>query len=495
MATTTAGPQPESDRVWSIETHGIDPIPESDRHGRPFELFWIWCAANIGILGITYGAFLVTFYGQSLFQGIVGAVVGTIVSFLLVGYISLAGMLGSAPTLILSRASFGVIGNAIPTLISYVSLVGWETILVATATLAAETVLQSLGVGGGTATTAIAFVVIAGVTIAIGLMGHATILRIQTWFTWAFAILTVPFMALKWGHIDFTRVAHLPSSGFAGFLGGVSVIMAGLGIGWVNAGADYSRYLPRSSSRGGVVWWTTFGASVAPIVLIVFGVLLAANDPNLASSSNPIGDLAKGLPTWFLVPYLVTAVGGLVAGALLDIYSSGLNLLTLGVPLPRYQSVAIDGTIMIAGNIYILFFAKTFFSPFQGFLITLGVLLSAWSAIFLVDMFLYRRRVGYDEHELYSPRGRYGAVNVAGVVALVVAGAVGLGLVTSTAAVFRWAGYLIKVFPKGWQGTIGGSSLGLLIAFVVAGILYGILAPIFGERRTTVAGGVPAGAP
>ena len=93
--------------------------------------------------------------------------------------------------------------------------------------------------------------------------------------------------------------------------------------------------------------------------------------------------LAKDLPTWFLVPYLLTAVGGLVAGALLDIYSSGLNLLTLGVKIERYKSVAIDGILMLIGNIYILFVAPDFFQPFQGFLITLGVLLAAWAGIFL----------------------------------------------------------------------------------------------------------------
>ena len=63
------GSQPESDRVWSIETHGIDPIPDGDRHGKPLELFWIWCAANISILGMTYGGFLVVFYRLSLWQG------------------------------------------------------------------------------------------------------------------------------------------------------------------------------------------------------------------------------------------------------------------------------------------------------------------------------------------------------------------------------------------------------------------------------------------
>src|SRR5881628_2532930 len=167
-AERTTGGQPESDRVWSIETHGIDPIPESDRHGTPIELFWIWCAANISILGITYGAFLVAFYSLNLWQAVLAGVLGTVLSFVLVGYISLAGKHGSAPTLVLSRAAFGVVGNAIPTVVSYISLVGWETILVALATLAAQSVLDRLGLAAGKPTLAVAFVIIAAVTIAIG---------------------------------------------------------------------------------------------------------------------------------------------------------------------------------------------------------------------------------------------------------------------------------------------------------------------------------------
>ena len=493
MSAGTAAPeaQPGSDTAWSIETHGIDPIPESDRHGKPFDMFWIWCAANISILGMTYGGFLVVFYGLNLAQATLAAVIGTIVSFLLVGFISLAGMRGSAPTMVLSRAAFGYYGNALPTAVSYISLVGWETVLVALATFSAEAVLVRLGLSGGKPTLAIAFVIIAAITIAIGMLGHATILKIATWFTWAFAVLTVVFIVLEAPHLAWSKVTGLPSGSFIDFVGGLSIVMAGLGIGWVNAGADYSRYLPRSSGHGAIVWWTTFGASIAPIILIVFGTILAAHDPAIATASNPIGELGKDMPTWFLVPYLLVAVGGLIAGAMLDIYSSGLNLLTLGVPLPRYQSVAIDGTIMVIGNIYILFVAQNFFGPFEGFLVTLGVLLAAWSAIFLTDMLLYRRAAGYRESELYSARGRYGSVNVAGVVSFLVAAVIGLGLVTSTAAVFSWTGYLLQFLPGGGGTTRSGlaasfanSSIGLLIAFAVAGILYAILAAALGERRT-----------
>ena len=238
--------------------------------------------------------------------------------------------------------------------------------------------------------------------------------------------------------------------------------------------------------------WTTFGASIAPILLIMFGVLLAANHPDLASSANPIGDLGQDMPTWFLVPYLLAAVGGLVAGAMLDIYSSGLNLLTLGVKLPRYQSVVIDGTLMVIGNIYILFIAQDFIGPFIGFLVTLGVLLAAWSAIFLVDMLMYRRQVRLRRAASCTrPAGKYGAVNWAGVVSFLVAAFVGLGLVTSTASVFSWTGYLIDpLFPgtKDAAGSVAqqvaGSSIGLLIAFVLAGLLYAILSPALSPSRS-----------
>jgi nucleobase:cation symporter-1, NCS1 family len=346
-------------------------------------------------------------------------------------------------------------------------------------------VLERLGWLHGDVALAVSFVLTAAATIAIGLLGHATIVRVQTWFTWAFASLTVIFIALVWSDISWDAVSSLPSASFASFLGGMSIIMAGLGIGWVNAGADYSRYLPRSTSSRGVVFWTTFGGSIAPLILIVFGVLVAVGTPDIATSSNPIGVLADPLPTWFLVPYMFVAVGGLIAGAVLDIYSSGLNLLTLGLKIPRYQSVAIDGVLMLIGNIYILFIAPDFFGPFQGFLITLGVLLAAWSAVFLVDMWLYRRLGGYDERQLYDRAGRYGSVNAAGVIAFLTATVIGLGLVQSTAAVFAWTGYLLDLVG-GEDGVIATSSIGLLIAFVVAGLLYGVLAPSLApERRPT----------
>jgi nucleobase:cation symporter-1, NCS1 family len=475
MDVQTVTTHPGRDRPWSIETHGIDAIPDAERHGSPRDLFWIWFAANISVLSVTYGGFLVIFYGLNLWQAVVAAIVGVIVSFLLVGFISLAGKRGGAPTLVLSRAPFGVVGNALPTVVSYVTLVGFAIILTSLATLAVQTVLGRLGMSTNKATLAIGFVIIAALAVAISLLGHATIQRVQTWFTIAFGVLSIVFIGLEVGKVDWHKVAALPQGSLlAGLIGGISIIMAGTGITWTNAAADYSRYLPRNARSGQVVWWTVFGAGLPLIILIVFGSLLAADNSSVATSSNPVGVLAVPLPTWFLVPYLLTAVGGLVAEVLMSSYSGGLNLLTMGLRVARYKSIVIDSVLLVVGSVYILFFAPSFFAPFEGFLFTVGVPLAAWAAIFLVDLWLLRGG-GYSGQDLHHVHGRYGAVNAAGVGSLVLATAVGWGLVTSTSPVFSWVGYLLR-FAGGTKGAIGASSIGLLIGFALAGIVYAVFA-------------------
>ena len=45
---TQAITAPESDRPFKVEQRGIDIVPESERHGSPLELFWIWAAGHSG---------------------------------------------------------------------------------------------------------------------------------------------------------------------------------------------------------------------------------------------------------------------------------------------------------------------------------------------------------------------------------------------------------------------------------------------------------------
>jgi nucleobase:cation symporter-1, NCS1 family len=452
----------------AVERNGINVIAEAERHGRPRDLFMPWFAANISVLGISYGAFVLGF-GLSFTQALVAGVLGVVLSFGLCGLVALAGRRGSAPTMVLSRAAFGVRGNRLPAALSWLLTVGWETVLVILATLATATVLDRLGWGGGTGTKLLAMVAVAAVTIAAGVLGFAFIMRLQAWITAATAVLTVVYLALVADEVSWDAVSELPSGSTQAVVGALVFVLTGFGLGWVNAAADYSRYLPRSASEPGIAGWTTFGAALGPVVLLVFGLLLAGSSADLAAgvTTDPIGALTTLLPTWFLVPFAVVAVLGLVGGAVLDIYSSGLALLAAGVRLPRPAAALVDGALMVLGAAWVVFAADDFIGPFQGFLITLGVPVAAWCGILLADLALRRR--DYAEPDLYDPAGRYGDVQPVPIALVVVATALGWGLVTNAAAGWLdWQGYLLGPLGLGGRdGVWAYANLGVLLALAI----------------------------
>lgn len=91
----------------TVETNTLNTIDESERRGSPRSLFWPWFGANVSVLGLGYGSYLLGF-GVSFWQAMAVGAVGIVASFLFCGFISLAGKRGSAPTMVLSRAAFGV---------------------------------------------------------------------------------------------------------------------------------------------------------------------------------------------------------------------------------------------------------------------------------------------------------------------------------------------------------------------------------------------------
>src|ERR687890_1891613 len=201
----------------AVETNGINVIAEEERRGRPGSLFWPWFGANVSVLGLAYGSFLLGF-GISAGQALVAGVVGIVVSFLLCGLVAIAGKRGSAPTLVLSRAAFGVNGNRVPSLLSWVLTVGWETALVSLATLATSTVFTQLGWSGGTATQVVALLVVAALVVAGGVLGFDLIIRMQTVITVVTGVLTVVYLLLVADEIDWESVSGLPAGSTQAFI-------------------------------------------------------------------------------------------------------------------------------------------------------------------------------------------------------------------------------------------------------------------------------------
>nr|WP_314841002.1 cytosine permease [uncultured Microbacterium sp.] len=454
-----------------IERAGIEIIPESDRTAKPRDLFWPWFAANVSVFGMSYGSFVLGF-GISFWQATLVSVIGIVVSFLLCGLIAIAGKRGSAPTMVLSRAAFGVQGQKVPGIVSWLTSIGWETFLAILAVLATATVISQLGGDGDSiALKIIATLVVAALIVAASVLGYHTIMKMQSALTWLTGAVTVLYVILAAPSIDLEAVMARPDGGIGQVIGALVMVMTGFGLGWINIAADWSRYQKRTASDGAIVAWNTIGGSIAPVILVVFGLLLAGSNEDLfaAVQADPIGALATILPVWVLVPFLLTAVLALVSGAVLGIYSSGLTLLSLGIRIPRPSAAAIDGVILTLGTIYVVFFATDFLGPFQSFLITLGVPLASWAGILIAD--ILRRKKDYDDEALFDSTGRYGAWDWISIGTMVVTSVIGWGLVVNNFADAapwnNWQGYLLPLIG-GKDGDWAYANLGVFFALVLS---------------------------
>ena len=453
-------------QFFELELNGPNVISESERSGKARSLFWPWAGANVSLLALSYGSFFLGF-GISFRQATWAAIIGTVLSFLVVGISSLAGKRSNAPTMILSRAVFGVKGNIVPGALSYLVFVGWETVLVSLATLATGTVFSRVGHIDHNIALIIGFIVAVSLTVFGGVLGFATIMKIQKWLTLITVLMTVIYIGLTVDQVNWSAVTEIKDGSNQAFIGALIFGITGIGLGWVNAAADYSRYLPRTVSSKAVVGWTVLGASIVPIILVIYGAALAGSSKELseAIAMDPIGALTSLLPTWFLIPFALVAVLGLVGGAILDLYSSGLTLVSIGLPVKRHIAASIDSLIMLAGTIYIVWFADNFFFPFQGFLITLGVPVATWSAIFVADVVMRKR--AYSEVDLFDEAGRYGSWNKKSLGLMLIGAFIGWGFVTNTFAPWlSWQGYLLGVIG-GKEGPWAFANVGVIFALAI----------------------------
>jgi NCS1 family nucleobase:cation symporter-1 len=454
----------------NLELNGTNVISESERRGKASSLFWPWCGANVSLLALSYGSFFLGF-GISFWQATVAAILGSVLSFLLVGVSSLAGKKSNAPTMVISRATFGVKGNIIPGALSYLIFVGWETVLVSLATLATGTVFIRLGGIEHNVAMVIGFVIAVALTVSAGVLGFEAIMKLQKYITTITVVATLIYIALTISKVDWNVISSMKNGNSQAFIGALIFGATGIGLGWVNSAADYSRYLPRTVSNRSVVFWTVFGASIVPIILVTYGAALSGSSEDLAGAiaTDPIGALTTILPTWYLIIFALVAILGLVGGSILDLYSSGMTLISIGLPVKRHIAASIDSVLMLIGTIYFVWVADDFFFPFQGLLITLGVPVATWSAIFVTDVLM---RKSYDEPDLYRTDGRYGSWNLGSIAVMALGTIVGWGFVTNSfASWLSWQGYFLGVLG-GKEGSWAYANLGIFFALIIGFVGY-----------------------
>lgn len=444
-----------SDAVGSIEQHGINIIPDAERHGKPRDLFFIWLGTNLNVFYIVNGAVIISM-GLSFPQAIIAILIGNCAFFAL-GLTSQQGPKSGTSTFANSRASYGPNGSRILAAVAWLRGIGWTSsglVLVITALL---TLLKEAGVQGA-GVTIVVILVAAVLQATLPIFGHATIHAVQRAMVWISGIVFLVIAIMVAPKVQLGAI-NAQSADVATMTLAIALAIGGGGLSWSTAGSDYSRYLPRSVSSREVFLWSSFGGMTAAVCLEILGAAVASVVPKV---TDPMSIIPLALPGWIAVPYLIFAVVTLMTVGSMDMYSSGLNLQVLGIPVKRWHSVLISAVVGVF-VCFLVVFNDAFSAYYTQFLVLLNVWLAPWLAIYIVDWVLRRQR--YDVASLVdlTPRGRYwgaGGFNMAGIIAQA----------AGVCAALLWVNSSLVVGPL--STATGGSDLSVPLGIIVGGFVY-----------------------
>ncbi|MGW1893157.1 purine-cytosine permease family protein [Streptomyces sp. NPDC002004] len=447
-----------------VERRSIDVVPDGERHGTAFSQFTLWLGANLQITAVVTGALAVVFGGDVVWS-LVGLLLGNLLGGAVMALHSAQGPKLGLPQMIQSRAQFGVRGAVVPLLLVVLMYVGF---------FASGSVLAGQAVGRLTHTDdTTGILLFAAVTAVAATVGYRVIHVLGRTASVICALAFVYLGIRLMQRADVPAMLHHAHFSLPMFLLAVS-LSASWQLAFGPYVADYSRYLPRTTSGRATFWWTLSGTVLGSQWSMTFGVLVAAaaGEKFLADQVGLLVGLGgAGLTASFL--YFVIALGKLTVNVL-NSYGGFMSLVTsvsgfrgqrvLG-PRGRAAYIAL---IMVAGTAVALLGKDSFLPAFKDFLLFLLTFFTPWSAINLVDYYLISRE-RYDIPALSDPHGRYGAWRWDALLVY----ALGLLAQLPFLSTAFWTGPLVA--------PLGGADVSWIVGLVVPALLYWLLA----RRDTT----------
>ena len=375
----------KSDKVGAIEQHGIDPIPTTDRHGSPFELFKLWVGANVNYVVIVTGAFALS-VGVTFVQAVTAILLGNLIGCLMVGLTSIQGPKTGTSGMMTSRVSFGQLGSMLPKIVNVVSALSWFSINSIVATQALNELFNIAGYTGHSAVW-VALGIVLAAEIIVAVYGHATIIAAEGLIAVVLAVLFLGLAYFVVPHVPMQQMLTFNShqGTFSAWLVALGIIVS-YPIGWTNFASDYSRYFPPTMSWQKIALSAGLGQFVSLTLCEIIGVVFAiAVGGNLGN--DPVSQLGHFLPTWFMVPLLIAVIFGGVAANVPNGYTASLGLLALRLPMTRVVSLAVIALFTVCVRVAVVYYGE-FFDVYQNFLNYMVFWTGPWAAIVIVDYFM-----------------------------------------------------------------------------------------------------------
>ena len=400
----------DSPRVSLVEQRSIDYIPESERHGRLFSQFTLWFGANLQVTAIVTGALAVVL-GGDVFWSLIGLLIGQVLGGTIMALHAAQGPKLGLPQMISSRVQFGVYGAVIPIVLVCLMYVGFSA---SGSVLAGQAVGQLVGVSDSWG-----ILIFAALIVLLTILGYRTIHMIGRV---ASVVGVLAFFYLFYTLIAQNDIGLLLSNkhfSLSSFLLAIS-LSASWQIAFGPYVADYSRYLPSSTSSLKTFLAVGLGSVVGSQISMVFGVFVAALAGSQFAGHEVAYIVGMGASGAMAALLYFCVVFGKVTITTLNAYGSFMSLATIVSGFRGNHEIS--KTLRLFYILLMVGFATalallgqhSFLKDFSAFILFLLAFFTPWSAINLVDFYLISKE-RYDVPALSNPNGRYGRWNLRGI--------------------------------------------------------------------------------
>jgi NCS1 family nucleobase:cation symporter-1 len=443
----------------------IAPTRASQRTWSRWNVASLWVGMAICVPTYTLGGVLTAYFGLSVSEALWTILIANIIVLIPLTLNAFPGTRYGIPCPVVLRASFGIIGSNVPSLIRALVACGWFGVQTLFGGIAIHLLLSAIFDGwaalGGTGEVLGFFIFwVANLTVVI--RGSESIKFLEALA--APLLLIVAFGLLVWAlpKISLSEVLATPATRPEGepvtryFLSGLTA-MVGF---WATLSLnipDFSRYARRQRSQ---VIGQIMGLPLTMLLFAGLGVVLTAASVELTgeSISDPINLIGRidndiGVVIAMIMIILATISTNTAANIV-----SPTNVFQNVAPriINEKRGVIITGLIGLALMSWELLKKLGWLSLYSNWLLGYSSLLGPIAGIMVVDYFLIKNQE-YDLLALYQDNAGYPAWNKAGFIAFLVP--VALTLIAVTTGALSW------FYDFGW---FTGSILGGLIYYFVA---------------------------
>ena len=226
------------ERVAAVEPGGVEYIPDSERHGRPLDLFWTWVSPNMEFATVFVGVLSIAFFGMGFVDASIAIILGTALGCVTHGILSSWGPKFGVPQMVQARGAFGFLGNILPAgLNAFTANIGWFIVNSVSGAFALQTLFGALVLKWFELPFWLAFLIIVLVQVVVAFFGHNLVHRFERF---AFPYLTVVFLiacglSLVYGVMRIVNMAHGNLYAFGAYVAAWTVGLVAVRLPDVNA--------------------------------------------------------------------------------------------------------------------------------------------------------------------------------------------------------------------------------------------------------------------